>query len=275
MFVRDAPVMGVILGDEAEQASRSKHPAAGVSQQTLVLWERLQKSTFVRIALLGPTALTAIAGLQGIGEIAHWITQQWSGVASWLYARVEFSLPDDFPLSAWAIVTVLFFLPFVIAGIPVAISRKPLSIGMAIAAIASVLLLLTLQTASSEGPDMLTTETALVVGAAIACCAALYCLPIVVLMLSKRRAKFRRWERLWLPVSFIATLFLGNTLTGQPVPDWGTVAFVVFYSLPLLAPRRLTEVASIVIAIVVISLAYDGISLWLGLQPPPVAQAFS
>lgn len=196
-----------------------------------------------RWMLLVPTALTALAGLKDIGEIARYLVSKWHPIIAFVGQAIA-PLADRFDLGRQDAVLFLFFAPFTLYGIFGTATGREKPPGWLFSVVTCFLYFALVQVVMAD--DLTERRVYGLTGEAVLAAAG-YSIAYLLL----RRSRF---EGLALPLgSLCALLALSWSVEGTVRPY---LFMLTMISAPLFAPRRIAQTAVIVATLAAISLLY-------------------
>lgn len=216
----------------------------------------LSRTWWGKWLFLVPTVLSLLTNLGGIGALASYLAKHWGDLIQGLGERLERFIGFN-PLPE-TLLPAIFFAPFVIGGVIEIVRgrlKRPTIISSTAGTLAYLLLMLGTVTKSLFLPhgafDWLLLGTVVMIGVVGG---ALQSLPRIWV----RR---QRLQALSVPVLAAIAMYCFIATQAVSVRSTGTAILVAAWSSvlvsPLLAPRRLTQVAIIVLVVAFISLMND------------------
>lgn len=233
------------------------------TQEVLHLCSLLARSRLAKYVLLAPTALSAIANLNDIGELAQAITRAWLPFMLQVGSTIR-TLAPWISLEPRDLAGFLFFLPFAIVGIVSWWRRKQDSPPwvIAVAALTSFFALAITFT-SGIGP---TPVKGLISSAVFGL------LLSIGYLFTRRVIKiFTRDERIvFLSLPFVVFAVFAPTYWFHLLGDWRIYGWLpilvaILLSMPLFAPARLIQVGILATIIVTTSIAHKEVAHWFSL----------
>lgn len=243
------------------ERSTQRWPPTNALGATLVTWEKIESSIppwasmlyhsrLARLAVLLPTTLSALAGLDDIGTWATWLVKCWEPIREKVATFVKpLSIPLD--LTPDTLATLLFFLPFVAYAIASRLGKnyEQPRWYIEVLAIGSCILLFM----ATIGASLDTSNISM--WASVSFLA--ICTYAIVAMIN--------WLTIRNRIISILAPALGNIvlciamIEDERNPIYIATVLCVFI-LPLLAPRRLAETGILFTVILAISLAHEWVS---------------
>ena len=214
---------------------------------------RLARHPLARYLLLAPTALSALANIESIGSLAHRLVDVWRPTLHALATALDVVTPDWIPGSL--AVTILFFLPFPLLRLWAVVRGRDREtpVWAALLGLASFFVLFVILDGDPEPED---------IGVSAGYVGIIALTYFAVRSVFHFVRRLRGWTVLALPLASsltVGTMALWATLggVGHVIQS---LTLVLLVSLSLLHPQRLTQVATLALGVIGISLAYD----WLG-----------
>jgi len=249
--------------------SEATKPRRSRAEEIIHLLNLLSRVRGFRYASLAFTALSIVATIQGIGGVADWIVRHWRPITDFLDNGLgPYMKGLDNVLGPPSVV--FFFSPFIAEGLVDGLRRDkappPILINLA-----AIFAFYTLTAFFSQRPDKLgwdllgqNLETSALIAVAT--------MPIyLATMFLCRRRGWATGEKFSL--ALIASVLFGSfSIAGALLmPSMFSRSYILrdilsglLFGLPLLAPRRIVEVAAAVLTIVALSLAYERLGSMLG-----------
>ncbi len=227
------------------QDSESEKPDGNFSTTLKTLWEH----QLTRTALLVPTALTALAGVQDVGKIAHYIVSKWHPITVYLGELLSPAL-TVIHLPKRTLLMLVFFAPFSLYGLADAVRHRKLPLnpvyGIFVIFLYYGIMLFALANVAdaAQAPRVYVTITGLNVAGYLG---------VHFLLRKTRFAAFA------LPIGAYCgflLLFLKSLLYTFETPPL-VLLFDVVLVLPLFAADRIAQTALIMAGVVIISAIYE------------------